>query len=256
MRITPEWAIDVCGERNDNNRRVRQDRVDKYMKDIINGNWAVINNGIGFYKKGILADGQHRLWAVVEAQQAVNMLVTFGINPQDMPHIDEGAPRSTTDVANMMGIEGGTKHLGVSNYILEQLGVKRVTPKHEQIEFYGRHHEAIKFVCDRLNKKMIARSPVLAVCVRAYYSVDRAKLERFLSILQEGMIQEENDRAVLLLRNFLLSNNNNSGPFRAEMYQKTQTALKHFLDRNSVQRLHGSKEELFALPDDVLLVKA
>lgn len=250
MTITPDWCLDVLTYKNELNRRVRQDRVDKYMQDVLKGNFEVINNGIGFYKDGTLADGQHRLWAIVEAQQEVDVIVVFGMNKSSLPHIDEGASRSTKDVANMMGIEGGNKHLGVSNYILEVKGIKRTTPKHEQIDFYRRHSRSIMFVCSRLNRKMIARSPVLAACTRAYYSADHDRLERFLEILQDGYLKSEDESAAIMLRNFLLQNNNNSGSFRLEMYYKTEMALKHFLDYNTIKRLYRASTEQFPLPED------
>lgn len=250
MRITPEWAVEVVTERNDTNRSVRSDRVEKYIKDIIAGNWNIINNGIGFYENGQLADGQHRLWAVVEAQMPIEAIVLFGMDKKSISSIDEGAVRSTKDVSNMMGITVSNAALSITNYILEYRNLKRVTPRGEQIEFYKRHSEAVEFVVTRLKRRGICKAPVMAAIMRAWYSVDRQRLTEFLQVLDNGQMQSAKDSAAVTLREFLLRNNNNSGPFRAEMYRKTEAALVNFMNGMPISRLYGMEKEQFPLPEE------
>jgi hypothetical protein len=254
MTITPEWAWDVVCNRNRKNRRPRQDRIDKYIKDIINDNWHVINNGIAFTKDGSLADGQHRLLAIADAQRPVEAFVIFGLEEKAIASIDEGASRAIHDVAQMLGITASAKQFAITNYILEINGAKRSTPKHESIKMFGRHKEAVDFVSGRLNKGGIAKAPVMAVCVRAYYNVDRAVLTRFIQILQDGVTKGEHEQPAVALRNWLFAHNKSStGPARYETYCKTQYALVKFINETPVSRLYGLKDEQFPIPEDRLI---
>jgi hypothetical protein len=250
MKITPEWALQVVSERNNSNRNVRDDRVEKYIADILNDNWQIINNGIGFYEDGQLGDGQHRLWAVVEAQKPVEMFVLFGMKREALPVIDEGATRSTKDVAKLMDINATHSQLSITNYILEYKNLRRTMPRGEQIAFYNRHCEAVEFILSRLKRKGVTKAPLLAALMRAWYSVDRNKLARFLEILETGMVNNESEQSAIVLREFMLRNSNNSGPFRAEVYRKTEAALVNFIAGEVISRLYGLKEEQFLLPEE------
>jgi len=252
MTITPDWAWDIICQRNTLNRDIRPDRISKYIKDIISGNWEVINNGIGFYEDGTLADGQHRLLAVSEAKISVEAIVVFGMKKSSLPRIDEGASRNTKDVAQLMGLDVGYAQLGIANYILEYKDLKRDMPRAEQIAFYERHKDAINFVTTKLKRKNVSRVPVSAALARAWYSVDHDILSKFLTVLDTGLIESPKDQAAITLREFLLKNNNHSGPFRAEVYRKTQAALMNFIEGKPITRLYGMEEEQFLLPEEKL----
>jgi hypothetical protein len=252
MKVTPDWALEVVTERNDNNRSVRDDRVEKYITDILNGGWHVINNGFGFYEDGQLADGQHRLWAIVEAKQTVEVVILFGMERVALSSIDEGASRSNKDVAHMMGLEASHAHLSITNYVLEYSNRKRTTPRIQQISFFERHKEAVDFVVSRLRRKGITKAPVMAAIMRAWYSIDRDRLAQFVKVLDSGQMESNADSAAITLREWLLKHNNNSGPFRAEMYRKTEAALVNFMNGTPISRLYGMEKEQFLLPEEKL----
>lgn len=253
LKITPDWALEVVTERNNNNRNVRDDRVERYIRDLLDGNWEVINNGIGFYKDGTLADGQHRLWAIVESQQTVELIVVFGMAKTAIAKIDEGAARSTKDVATMMGLDASNTRLSVTNYILEYRNIRKTTPRGEQIAFYERHKDAVEFVVSRVKKHKITKAPVLAAVMRAWYNVDRDRLSRFCEVLDSGFPNDKIEHSAILLREFLLRNNNNSGPFRMEMYRKTEAAVSAFVEARPLEKLYAKAEEQFPLPEEKLV---
>ena len=253
MKVTPDWALSVVTERNNNNRNVRDDRVERYIRDLLEGNWEVINNGIGFYKDGTLADGQHRLWAIVESQQTVDLIVVFGMAKSAIAKIDEGAARSTKDVATMMGLDATNTRLSVTNYVLEYRNIRKTTPRGEQIAFYERHKDAVDFVVTRVKKHKVTKAPVLAAIMRAWYNVDRDRLARFCEVLDSGFPNDKIEHSAILLREFLLRNNNNSGPFRAEMYRKTEAAVSAFVESRPLEKLYAKAEEQFPLPEEKLV---
>lgn len=253
MKMTPELAQEILSERNLNNRSIRNDRVDKYIKDIVNGNWSVINNGIGFYANGSLADGQHRLLAIAMAMIPVDVIVVFGMEKESITAIDEGASRTTKDVANMMGISTTNQKLAATNYILEYKDQKRRTPRNEQISFMQRHMQAVDFVTSKLSRKGITKAPVLAACIRAWYSVDHEILARFLDILDSGTYNGDTELSAIVLREWLLKNSSNAhGTFRMEIYRKTEASIVNFANGTPVTRLYGMNEEQFPLPEELV----
>lgn len=249
--ITPEFARDVMQKRNTMNRTLNWPRVEKYMRDIHAGDFATINNGIGFYEDGTLADGQHRLSAIAEAGMPCRVFVTFGMEKKDVAAIDEGRPRSNFDVAKLLGIEATKSGLSTANYILEYKGVKTRSSRTELLSFYERHKEAIDFVATRLNAKRLTKAPVMAAIARAWYNVSKPRLEEFITILNDGKYNNSADEAAYKLREWLLLGaDKNTGSARAEVYRKTEAAIVNFIAGKSFTRLFGTKEEQFPLPEE------
>lgn len=100
VEINPELAEDWL-KLNFNNRPVRKAKLNSYVKDVRNGNFFTTNQSIGFFEDGSLADGQHRLLAIVEANVAVKSLVVWGLQKEAAPHIDTGGARTGSDVLTM-----------------------------------------------------------------------------------------------------------------------------------------------------------
>jgi hypothetical protein len=82
--VTPEAAKNILETRNLRNREIRWGGV-RLLKDKINdGMWQEGNpSPIAFDVKGHLADGQHRLSAIADANHGVSVMVAFGV-PEDL----------------------------------------------------------------------------------------------------------------------------------------------------------------------------
>src|SRR5262245_41386859 len=78
MTVTPELAHAWLTS-NVKNRKLRDEVVKSYARDMVNGNWVITHQGVAFNDKHELIDGQHRLNAIVESGVPVMMLVTFGL---------------------------------------------------------------------------------------------------------------------------------------------------------------------------------
>lgn len=102
MTITPEGARTWL-DSNVHNRRLFQERVDTYARDIRAGKWYLTNDAITFDTDGKLSNGQHRLWAVVEADRPAEFLVLFGVEPEAQKVMDTGRKRSATDMLTLEG---------------------------------------------------------------------------------------------------------------------------------------------------------
>lgn len=98
ITITPEMAKQMLERNYEKNRSIRHADVATYAADIKSGNWHPMRSQpIVFTKDGILIDGQHRLHAVVLADQSIKSWVHFDASINDFVFIDGGVPRKAED---------------------------------------------------------------------------------------------------------------------------------------------------------------
>ena len=96
--ITPARAMALL-ETNKANRRIRPLHIADLVAKIKLGQWRATHQGIALDCDGNLIDGQHRLWAVVESNTAVHMVVAYDCDPENYKVIDNGIVRSISDTA-------------------------------------------------------------------------------------------------------------------------------------------------------------
>lgn len=96
-RITPEMAKTML-ERNTENRHVRRSHIKSIADAITRGEWKVTHQGIAFAKDGRLLDGQHRLSAIIDADQPVMMMVSWDVEEEAFFALDQGLKRAPSDI--------------------------------------------------------------------------------------------------------------------------------------------------------------
>ena len=94
-------AIWLDPETNDSNRTMTRLTVEKWKAALMAGEWCVSTDGIGFTKSGKLANGQHRLQAVVETGITMETWVMFNLDDDVAQVIDLGRGRSISDTLRM-----------------------------------------------------------------------------------------------------------------------------------------------------------
>lgn len=95
--ITPEVAEEIL-KANLDNRKVRPATVDRYARDMQTGAWPITGEALKFSKDGTLIDGQHRLFACVQAGVPFQTLVIRGLEFESREVMDTGAKRTFADV--------------------------------------------------------------------------------------------------------------------------------------------------------------
>jgi hypothetical protein len=100
MTVTPQKALEWI-EKNTSNRPLSHARIRQYVKDITDGNFGLTGEAIRFFEDGTLADGQHRLTAIVKACKSIETLVVFGLSKSVASYIDTGKSRTAGDVLCM-----------------------------------------------------------------------------------------------------------------------------------------------------------
>jgi hypothetical protein len=106
-KITPREAEAILEAVKDDphtrNRPVKDVHVEWLASMMKAGKWRTNGEPILLDEDGLLLDGQHRLWAVVHSQVAIETWVTRGVPREHFATIDTGATRTTADVLGIRG---------------------------------------------------------------------------------------------------------------------------------------------------------
>lgn len=97
VRVYPDLARHLLGLNHENNRRVRERSVRRYVSDMREGLWWFTPEPVVFSQSGVLQNGQHRLVAVTEYGSDVWMMFDFGWPDDIINAIDRGANRTNQD---------------------------------------------------------------------------------------------------------------------------------------------------------------
>jgi hypothetical protein len=103
MTVTPEDAAALL-EANGSNRPLNDQHVRRIARQIIDGKWRFNGDTVKIASTNDILDGQHRLWAIIEAKIAVETIVVRGIEPDAFATIDTlRKPRSGSDILALLG---------------------------------------------------------------------------------------------------------------------------------------------------------
>ncbi len=92
-------------EHNTLNRPLSDRHVQRISRQIITGKWKFNGDTIKVAKGGDVLDGQHRLWAVIEAKKSVKTIIVYEIEPDAFSTIDTiRRMRSGGDVLALSGV--------------------------------------------------------------------------------------------------------------------------------------------------------
>lgn len=206
--VTPAKAEKWLG-RNKRNRKLRTRDVAKYATDMRNGHWVENGETIKFDTDGDLADGQHRLHAVIDSGASVWMNVARGIEPEAFATLDRGAKRSAGDYLYLLG-EKDTTNLAVAVAHVRRaergdqwgMGLRYVVTPAEVGETLEKH-PGIRDSLRRAHNKTVGWVGLLAFLHYSFARKDAAAADWFLDALKGGEGLGASD-AVYRLREMLL----------------------------------------------------
>lgn len=251
MTVSPEMASDWLAK-NSRNRVIRQSLVDAYVSDMKNGKWECTHQGIAFYDDGILADGQHRLTAILQSGISVLMQVTFGISRDAGIAIDMQAKRTVGDAMAIAGHEEITnKKVETINAFITMFlkqKIRRITPN-QVLSFYTVHQRAIEQAIDitgSSNHKMlpaVVRAAFLSACM----SGENDDLMRLMvASLKSGVIDSKSETAAIRLREYLMREQHSNGiANRLRTYRISEKAIKMFCSGQEVKLLRPSDSLIY-----------
>ena len=103
VTVTPDMAVEIM-ELNKINRPLRWETVNRIARQISAGKWRYNGETIKITHTLDVLDGQHRLWAIIEAKRAVETLVAFGIDREAFETID--TLRANRTLGDTIALEG------------------------------------------------------------------------------------------------------------------------------------------------------
>jgi hypothetical protein len=246
VKITPDMARNMLGS-NPVNRNISERAVTDLSKAILNNDWQVTHQGIAFYNDGTLADGQHRLSAVIKADVPVYMMITKGLSKEVAMTIDSGRRRSLIDGVKISGAAPWmeAKHINLVPIITHP---KRLTDM-QKLDFLVGMKPYVEFATDCFvsNRRFLTSSIVhAALTMAAYHKEDPVKLKRFAQVFFDGVMAEPNERIIILVREYFLSHTNGGDSDKHEKYLKLQRAIQAYCRGENIKRLIQPTEIIYS----------
>lgn len=103
VSVSPALAAEWL-ERNTHNQPLKQSRVDQIAADMRAGRWTFNGEPIQFGRDGVLHNGQHRLWGVIESSTTQSFLVIRGLPPEAQLTMDQGLRRTPASQLILSGV--------------------------------------------------------------------------------------------------------------------------------------------------------
>lgn len=208
MTVTPQIAQEFLTH-NTSNRKLKLRNVHMMAKAMREGKWQLNPEGISFYQNGKMRDGQHRCYAVIEANVPVEMTVTYDV-PDDSIICDRASSRSQLDILNMTGAPSSVCQksiVALTNTLFYICG--SVTPDSAYLcDFCTDEADYLSDVfkmASKGEKDLPRRAPVMSAVYVAYrYGVSAETLDRFCSVVGTGFYSDEGETAAIVIRNKLL----------------------------------------------------
>jgi len=246
VKVTPDMARNMLAS-NPINRRISERSVSDLSKAILNNDWQITHQGIAFYDDGTLADGQHRLTAVIKANVPVHMMITKGLAKDAAMSIDSGRRRSLIDGVKISGAAPWmeAKHINLVPIITHP---KRLTDM-QKLDFLVGMKPYVEFATDAFvsNRRYLTGSIIhAALTMAAYHKEDPEKLKRFARVFLDGIMAEPHEKVIILAREYFLSHTNGGDSDKHDKYLKLQRAIQAYCAGENVRRLIQPQEVIYS----------
>lgn len=248
--ISPKRAEKMLNDHNSTNRKLRPGIVEKYAADMKAGKWVKNPQPIMFYDDGTLADGQHRLWAVVESGATVAFLVVRGVHRDVALNIDTGFGRSLTDNARIAGWDRPISHGIIAMAIMVHYGRRnlgKTFSNAQRLELIDKYEAHLAWAeVNRPRGARIGNAVIGAGIARAHmHEGDLERLSEFAKVMS-GKMPEVGDEAAHAFRTYLLVNDDLARDAR-DLFLKSMNAIRYFMRRRSLTVIKGVKDEAYPL---------
>jgi len=259
VTVTPELAHEWLGF-NTHNRPVRFRAVAAYAADMTEGNWRWNGDTVKFAEDGTLLDGQHRLAAVIEAGQAIDMLVVRGLENESQETMDGGAKRKFSDVLQLRGEANYITLAAIARRVAtwesgDRRSSKSYTPTNPQLLQVLEKYPWLREVAASANlvaSRCALPASIIGLCWWVFSQIDAEDAEHFFGRLADDQHQAKGNPVYELRR--AAANSKSVRGQRSETYLTAITikAWNAYRDGAEVGLLRfkpgGAKPETFPEP--------
>jgi len=234
---------------------LRDGIVEKYAADMTRGAWTQCTAPICRYKDGDIADGQHRLWAVIESETTQKFFFVDGLDRKDGLNIDTGAGRTIVDNARISG-QANISNEMVSWARAVESGViskSRSESNSTRLDLIEKHREALEWVISNGPRGKGLRNGYMAAAIgRAWYAeTDKEKLKRYCEVFSKGFSEGPQESAAICMRNYVLSKGgliSSSSTLWRDAMLKAMNSIHAFMHGRVMNVIKSTNEELYPLP--------
>lgn len=273
--VTPEMARGILDNNNTSNRRLTQNKVNIYSSDLMEGKWAITHQGIAFYEDGVLADGQHRLEAIVRTGISAIMLVVCGLDYESAIFIDEGKKRTVADVSDISPFHDAvTKDMqSIAAVVINSLkgkdkksgaGLRVLNSTRSRLDFCEKHRVALLEGC-RLDKQKNYSSAVKvmqSVLFRLYYNLEEynfttERYDELIETVNKCIIRKNPENNIERLWKKISEYNNRTGyKFYGQCHRWTEKCFYNFMTFRNMDRISEEKNEIFPVPEELAVAES
>lgn len=213
VKVTPTIAAQWL-ETMKHNRKLSTINVEKLVQQMKNGYWVFDGSPIKFNRKGELVDGQHRLWALIEADYTADFMVVRGVPEEAFLTMDTGKSRGFADmlaikhpeVQDLNNVAATTQialrwELGLRNKLLIA-GRSNTISTHQLMLFFEENQERIINASKLARVGKVTGIPGRALDLLAYLvlDIDADDAAFFFERLHDGVGLDAGS-SILTLRN-------------------------------------------------------
>lgn len=256
--VSPSIAEEWLERNHPNNRFVSKVSVTAFARDMSGGGWKLNHHGIAFDSDLLLVDGQHRLSAIIQSNQAIETFVYFNLPTQALNTIDSGRTRTFLDSMKIAGRPIGSFESAMIRRMLtsDYHGGNLKFTNHEMADLYDDLREAIGFAKRwkqkaRKDTRPLRATPIWAAIAVAWYHVDEETLSEFCEEFVTGIVSEKSHASVIALRTHILSTDSGySGEtYARDLYCKTQHALNAYINGRVLKVIRAVHKGVWRVPD-------
>jgi hypothetical protein len=250
--VTPKKA-EAWLNANRNNRNLREGVAEQYAKDMSCGNWTQCTAPIAFYDDGDLADGQHRLYAIIESGTSQTFTIMRGLKRVDGLNIDTGLGRSLIDAGKISGLDTRLSHgvVSTARAVASGMASNGRMSNADKLAVVAEHREAAEWAVNRMpHAKNVCNSAVLAAVARAWYiETDHERLDKFCKVIGTGFSDGDADSAAIAMRNYMLAHAGlaSAATMWRDTFLKVQNAIYYFMRRQRLTVIKSVKDEAYPL---------
>lgn len=252
VHLTPAIAQRLL-ERNVHNRKMSEKVVQKYIAEIKAGEWRLTPGGIGFDDQGALVDGQHRLQAIMRANQPVPMLITLGLAPASQEKVDRQRRRTLYDALFLAGHAVMRQEVEIAACLTrrtlrsESGAVPTDYLVKQTLECHQEHIRAVITLMKGANKSVrgLSQASFLAAAT-LYHEIDAEKSAEFLEAVRTGTMLTEDHPAMrlrrLLLGETAIKNMPRGGANQTFIFRRAVFAMQAHLEGRNIAGLREAED--------------
>jgi hypothetical protein len=233
------WALNT-----DNIRNLKKTNVEMLRYMLRNGEYQSDHpEALLFNTEGVLMNGQHRIYAFLDADlngKPLVVRIATGVPPDVKGYLDNGMPRMLSERVGLSEKNNKVISQIITCAInLDRAGTRRITPLEAQT-YYDAHNTALEWVATVKKKRPGIGSNAVAVAAMEYYERSRPMAKEFYNDLFdfEGYVhQAQKLRQLLMVMAFRKQTSGAAN--RVIQYRKAIYCMKKHLSGEEIHRVYG-----------------